>query len=1849
MSAHFRGQITLLNEEAAELLNSRKDFLLPPKVGGQSDKEYKRIIETILHNLDAEYEEISEVLNQLADNEAKWSALRTNMTGNERIQDNTEYDAFIVAVPFVKTLSDLRRYLRNIRSQRRLLEAAIPVIENINVPIASSLIHLPKTQLPTFSGDCVAFLSFWNTFKAGVHDLPISDSIKFTYLKQCLSGSPLTLISSLPVTDESYESALELLRKNYDNPNEVARSLHNSLRKLPQVRAGENFCTDLRLLLDKIEGICVQMSQRNQSFNTTSFQMEIEERLPRFVLDEIFKAKDNDPEWDSLKLKEHLHHILKRKEQIESLTLSSHNTPKQIRTSQLQTPSSQNNKPPPILSFHTQGENQNKNNTRGNNKKPKWPCLFCENPSHFSANCETYLSIKQRKDKLRALKRCFSCLRPNHLANQCTKPSQCSNCQGKHPRALCPTLQNRSSYYTSNLPPNIQEGGPRQTQASNLNNQHVQAVSIPHPIPMPLSQIVQTTASAVPDTPPYQANLASVSTESINKKLILLKCVRVMLFNPNNPLQEREVILLMDDASTNSYITLNEAKNLKLNLTPRTIKLGVFNSPSCKVVQAYTTQFGIRLANGRSIIITANAAEHLTQNTNYVPFTPQLLSYPELISNNKIVQPSVLLGSDYYYEVEPTPLLRLPSGHHLIHTLFGPIVAGKGFIPRNTNQPNQINCAIQPQLEAPSNEFFSLESIGIKDLPRSEDQDVLKKFNKEIKMIDGRYQVKLPFKTPPEAIQIPSNFGLCWGRLRSVHNSLMKNKEFLIKYDNIIKEQLELGIIEIVKNPDNYSPPLHYIPHHALIKASNGKIRIVYDGSAKVGRELSLNECLYPGPVILPDLVGLLLRFRIPKIAIISDIAKAFLQVSVHPDHRDCTRFLWLKNIELPPSTSNVEIYRFCRVSFGLAPSPFLLAATVQHHLSLFPSPLSSEISTNIYVDNVFLSAETPKEGKEKSNNTIELFNKANMKLQEFVSNSSESIAHLPEKIKLIGNKQKFLGLDWHTEEDVLLIRAHALPSLENTISKRTILTFMASHFDPLGLISPLILPIKIFLQSLWNEKVDWDENLNEKTINEWKLLTQNWDANSCFSIPRYPSRLPTTGRKYQLHCFADASSMAMCAAVYLRISKDCSPISDVCLIFSKTKVKPINKNKLLSIPRLELIAALMGSRALKFTSSELSCINLDKSIYLWSDSSAVLSWLNSKTLIKDIFVQNRVSEIRKLKNLIVNHLPGIDNPSDIGTRGVSSIRELKNLPIWTKGPDWLSLPQPNWPTSNLIKQFSSNDYVLKSEKSVETPIFTFNTQINAPENIIESVRFSRLPKLLRIFSYTLRFINHTKKRARYPSLKINSKEIKISLKILIKLEQAVYPPSGQENEYLGIYTDPEEILRCKGRLGKSNLTLETKEPIFLPSRSYLTCLIIYETHLLNHHSSPLLTLSIIRKQFWIPSGRRVSEKAIHKCCLSCRRFTAKPFDLPPFPQFPTDRVEPSPPFTAVGLDFCGPLYIKTPFLVPNQRRNTKIETIKHWITVWVCLSTRAVALDLISDLTIQSFSLAFRRQTAKYGVIKNIYCDNAPTFISAKNFLSEQANLSPPNWNFRAPMAAWKSGHYERSMALIKYHLKRTLSGGAIPRSYLFHEVLTILLEIENIINSRPITFESANPLEPRALSPADIIKPYRNNSPIEITPSEKMDDPDYNQNIQSNSQSLITTWEKITSRAKNFWIRWKADYILSLRERYKKLQQSSQRWPTINELVIVHSDTLPRSNWSLAIILEINYTENHFPNTAKIKFLSGNITLRSVHHLYPLETTGELNVDKNQTEKVPLTSPRPNSSPNTLKLRNRIVNKNC
>ncbi|KIH67995.1 hypothetical protein ANCDUO_01674 [Ancylostoma duodenale] len=184
------------------------------------------------------------------------------------------------------------------------------------------------------------------------------------------------------------------------------------------------------------------------------------------------------------------------------------------------------------------------------------------------------------------------------------------------------------------------------------------------------------------------------------------------------------------------------------------------------------------------------------------------------------------------------------------------------------------------------------------------------------------------------------------------------------KYHEVIIDQLQRGIIEEVPKAELQSP-CHYPSHHGVIKNDNNevKIRCVFDGSAKKKGNMSINEMLHRGPVLLPDLTGILIRCRFPQILISSDIEKAFLMVGLHADSRNYTRFLWLKDPTKPPFNDNIITYRFTRVPFGLICSPFLLSGTIHHHLTTLPAPLSQDLRIT-YVDNVFHGVENTNEGK---------------------------------------------------------------------------------------------------------------------------------------------------------------------------------------------------------------------------------------------------------------------------------------------------------------------------------------------------------------------------------------------------------------------------------------------------------------------------------------------------------------------------------------------------------------------------------------------------------------------------------------------------------------------------------------------------------------------------------------------------------------------------------------------------------------------------------------------------------------------------------------------------------------------
>ncbi|XP_053376544.1 uncharacterized protein LOC128547565 [Mercenaria mercenaria] len=227
----------------------------------------------------------------------------------------------------------------------------------------------------------------------------------------------------------------------------------------------------------------------------------------------------------------------------------------------------------------------------------------------------------------------------------------------------------------------------------------------------------------------------------------------------------------------------------------------------------------------------------------------------------------------------------------------------------------------KPNLE----DFWNIESLGITyTYDKPDDQAAMTHFRETLQFENDRYQVTWHWRD--EFPDLPENRGLAKGRLKSLVCKLAKQPELLKRYDDVIKDQLEKGIIEKVDR--ELSDELrHYILHHVVIKPekSTTKMRIVYDASAKTRKEYkSLNECLYRSPVLLRNLCGILMRFRLHKIGLVSDIEKAFLQVGLQKSERDVTRFLWVKDLENPVVVENkIEEYRFCRVSFGIISSPF--------------------------------------------------------------------------------------------------------------------------------------------------------------------------------------------------------------------------------------------------------------------------------------------------------------------------------------------------------------------------------------------------------------------------------------------------------------------------------------------------------------------------------------------------------------------------------------------------------------------------------------------------------------------------------------------------------------------------------------------------------------------------------------------------------------------------------------------------------------------------------------------------------------------------------------------------------------
>ena len=215
--------------------------------------------------------------------------------------------------------------------------------------------------------------------------------------------------------------------------------------------------------------------------------------------------------------------------------------------------------------------------------------------------------------------------------------------------------------------------------------------------------------------------------------------------------------------------------------------------------------------------------------------------------------------------------------------------------------------------------------------------------------------------------------------------------------------------------------------------------------------------------------------------------------------------------------------------------------------------------------------------------------------------------------------------------------------------------------FDPMGLFSPIVITGKTLLQDLWVREFDWDDPIEDLTVRQiWNDLQMDLQDISKYKVQRYIGNEEKDGSVYNIVCFCDASKKAYATVVYLHQESDCG--SEANLVFTKTRLAPVKE---ITIPRLELMAILIGVRCIQYVKEQLK---LDiTNTYLWRDSQVALTWINSDKAYQ-FFVRNRVYEIKGHSDIVMSYVNTKENPADVATKGTTA-KALYSHDLWWNGP----------------------------------------------------------------------------------------------------------------------------------------------------------------------------------------------------------------------------------------------------------------------------------------------------------------------------------------------------------------------------------------------------------------------------------------------------------------------------------------------------------------------------------------------------------------------------------------------------
>lgn len=414
-------------------------------------------------------------------------------------------------------------------------------------------------------------------------------------------------------------------------------------------------------------------------------------------------------------------------------------------------------------------------------------------------------------------------------------------------------------------------------------------------------------------------------------------------------------------------------------------------------------------------------------------------------------------------------------------------------------------------------------------------------------------------------------------------------------------------------------------------------------------------------------------------------------------------------------------------------------------------------------------------------------------------------------------------------------------------------------------------------------------------------------------------------------------------------------------------------------------------------------------------------------------------------------------------------------------------------------------------------------------------------------------------------------------------------------------FLDSQDLLRVGGRLTQSDLDFDQRHPIILPHKHTLTRLIITDEHIKNLHAGTQNLLYTIRLKYWPLNGKNLIKSVIHKC-IKCFKSNPKTTNFL-MGDLPSYRVQPSRIFMRCGLDYAGPIYIKE-----NTSRRSRV--VKTYICIFVCFTTRAIHIELVNDLTTDSFLNSLKRFISRRGKPSDIFSDNGSNFIGASNHFIELYNLLSNDkhhekvsnfliqdkikWHFIPAKSPHMGGLWEAAVKSSKYHLKRILGNTSVT----YEEMYTLLTQIEGCLNSRPLTPLSNDPNDYLPLTPAHFII----GNSLAATP--QLD-------VQEKPYTRLNRYHRLQQLFQHFWKRWSHEYLNQLQQR-PKWKTSEPNALKLGTLVILKEDNLAPLHWPMARVIEMHPGPDQVVRVVSVKVPSGAVYKRTVSKIciLPVET---------------------------------------